>query len=140
MSILNGLLNSGSLDALSGLFNSDWGLNSSGLGGPLGAAASLESGDISGLFQVMETVLGGSGGLTSLTPGRDHFAPAPRANVIFSSSALRGLPPAPAAQATAAAPNPGFRLDGYEYFDPATAGQIESEWEFFVPPSKSSGR
>ena len=120
------LLNAGSLEVLSNLlFNSAGGFDSLGLG----TGSGLESGDLSGLFRIMETVLGASGGLAGPGGSRESAAP-PRANVISSGSALRGLPPASSAPAATGGES-GFSLDGYERFDPATAGRIESEWDYF---------
>lgn len=121
------LLSSGSLEALSGLFNSAGGLDSLGLGG----ASGLGAGDISGLFNMFEGVLGGQSGLTGgFSGGKTTAAPPPRVNVISSGSALRGLPSASSPAKKSG--DSGFRLEGYERFDPAKAGQIESDWEFFV--------
>lgn len=129
--ILSGLLTSGALDGLVGgeLLNAEslealGGLLNSGGGLEPGAIPGLESGDISGLIQMMDKVLGGSGGLAASGAGRESAAP-PRGNVVSSGSAPLGRP------AAAVGGESGLRLEDYEYFDPATAVQIESDWEFF---------
>lgn len=62
-------------------------------------------------------------------PGAGDIAPM---NITRARPQISDYQPSRASQIT---PNPGgLNIEGYERFDPARAGDIKSEWEFFDDP------
>lgn len=108
------------------------------LGGLMGAL--MGGGDLSGLMGTLMN--GGQGGdLSALMNGlRPGMEPSGGGGEIAPLNITRARPQAfdasgqasRASQITSGAG--GLNLEGYERFDPAKAGQIKSDWEFFDDP------
>lgn len=139
-SIMSGLVSQGGetsgnpLDMLGGLLGGGVGNDGGDLGGLMGAlmgGGGQGGGDLPGLIGLRPLMAPPGAGSANTPSGVAEIAPLNVTRVRPQSFDSR---PDQLQASQITSNSTGFGLEGYERFDPAKAGEIKSDWEFFDDP------